>query len=138
MEAGMLYEELSGTIIGAAMEVHNLLGCGFLESVYEHALASELTERQIPFERRVPILVLYKQAQVGECRADFLVDGQIMLEIKATETLQIYRLVKATSFDTHTGLDKQESTLAAKSQVLQKAQQSPLGTRLPVRRFTAQ
>jgi GxxExxY protein len=45
MEAGMLYEELSGTIIGAAMEVHNLLGSGFLESVYEHAPALELTGR---------------------------------------------------------------------------------------------
>jgi GxxExxY protein len=57
MEAGMLYEELSGTFIGAAMEVHKRRGSGFLESVCERALALELTGRQIPLER---------QAQVGE------------------------------------------------------------------------
>ena len=67
----MLQEELSGTIIGAAMEVHNLLGSGFLESVYVHALALGLTERQIPFARQVPIMVLYTQAQVEECRDRF-------------------------------------------------------------------
>ena len=53
------------------MEVHNPLGSGFLESVYEHALALELTERQIPFKRQVPIMVLYTQAQVGEYRDRF-------------------------------------------------------------------
>ena len=83
----MLYEELSGMVIGAAMEVHRLLGPGFLESVYEHALAVELTGLQIPFERQAPIRVMYKQAQVGEYRADFLVDGKIILEIKATTAL---------------------------------------------------
>ena len=83
----MLYEELSGTVIGAAMEVHKLLGSGFLESVYERALALELTGRQIPFERQAPITVMYKQAQVGEYRADFLVGGKIILEIKATAAL---------------------------------------------------
>jgi GxxExxY protein len=67
--------------------LHRLLGSGFLESVYEHALAWELTVRQIPFERQVPITVAYKQAQVGEYRADFLVDGKIILEIKATNFL---------------------------------------------------
>ena len=52
----MLHEELSGMVIGAAMEVHKLLGSGFLESVYEHALAVELAARKIPFERQVPRL----------------------------------------------------------------------------------
>jgi GxxExxY protein len=47
----------------------------------------ELTERQIPFERQAPITVLYMQAQVGEYRADFLVDGKILLGIKATAAL---------------------------------------------------
>jgi GxxExxY protein len=87
LEAEMLYEELSGMIIGAAMEVHKLLGSGFLESVYEHALALEMTARQISFERQAHITVLYKQAQVGAYRADFLVDGKIILEIKATHAL---------------------------------------------------
>jgi GxxExxY protein len=104
MEAEMLYEELSGTIIGAAMEVHKLLGSGFLESVYEHALALELTGRQIPFECQVPITVMYKQAQVGEYRADFLVDGKIILEIKATTALIAEHQAQAFHYLTATGL----------------------------------
>ena len=100
----MLYEELSGTIIGAAMEVHKLLGPGFLESAYGRALALELTGRQIPFERQVPIAVMYKQAQVGEYRADFLVDGKIILEIKATTALIAEHQAQALHYLTATGL----------------------------------
>jgi GxxExxY protein len=83
----MIHEELTRSIIGAAMEVHRLLGPGFLESVYEHALAAELTERQIQFQRQTPISVRYKQTEVGEYRADFLVDRKVILEIKATTAL---------------------------------------------------
>ncbi len=83
----MLHEELSAAVIGAAIEVHKLLGSGFLESVYERALALELTGRQVAFERQVPISVMYKQAQVEEYRADFLIEGKIILEIKATDAL---------------------------------------------------
>jgi GxxExxY protein len=103
MSAEMLYEELSGTVIGAAMEVHKLLGSGFLESVYERALASELTGRQIPFERQVPITVMYKQTQVGEYRADSLVDGKIILEIKATTALIAEHYAQALHYLTATG-----------------------------------
>ena len=58
MGAEMLYEELSGMVIGAAMEVHKLLGSGFPGSVYERALALQLTGRQIPLERQAPITVM--------------------------------------------------------------------------------
>jgi len=104
MEAEMLYEELSGPVIGAAMEVHKLLGSGFLESVYGRALALELTGRQIPFERQAPITVMYKQAQVGEYRADFLVDGKVILEIKATTALITEHYAQALHYLTATGL----------------------------------
>jgi GxxExxY protein len=100
----MLYEELSGTVIGAAIEVHKLLGSGFLESVYERALALELAGRQIPFERQVSITVMYKQAQVGEYRADFLVDGKIILEIKATTALVAEQHARALHYLTATRL----------------------------------
>ena len=100
----MLYEELSGMVIGAAMEVHKLLGSRFLESVYEHALALELTERQIPFERQTPITVLYKQAQVGEYRSDFVVDRKIILEIKATTALIPEHYAQVLHYLTATGL----------------------------------
>ena len=62
----MLYEELSGTVIGAALEVRKLLGSGFLESVYERAPALELTGRQMPLRRQALITVMDKHAQIGE------------------------------------------------------------------------
>jgi GxxExxY protein len=100
----MLYEELSRSVIGAAMEVHKLLGSGFLESVYEHALALEFKARQIAFERQVPITVLYKQEQIGEYRADFLVDGKIILEIKATIAFVPEHYAQAVHYLAATGL----------------------------------
>ncbi len=100
----MLYEELSGMIIGTAMEVHKLLGPGFLECVYERALALELMERHIPFERQVSITVMHKQEPVGEYRADFLVDGKIILEIKATAALIAGHYAQALHYLTATGL----------------------------------
>jgi GxxExxY protein len=103
-EADMLYEELSATVIGAAMEVHKLLGPGFLESVYEHALAAELAIRQIPFQRQAQITVLYKQVQVGEYRADFIVDSKIILEIKATTALIPEHYAQALHYLNATGL----------------------------------
>jgi len=73
--------------MGAAMEVHKPPRSGFLKSVHERMPAWELTGRQMPFERQVPITVRHKQARVGEYRVDFLVDGKIVLEIKAAAAL---------------------------------------------------
>jgi len=100
----MLYEELSGAVIGAAMEVHTLLGSGFLESVYAHALALEFGAREIPFERQTPISVFYKRVQIGEYRADFLIDGKIILEIKAAGALIPEHQAQALHYLTATGL----------------------------------
>jgi GxxExxY protein len=104
LEAGMLYEELSGTVIGAAMEVHRLLGSGFLESVYEHALELELMDRRIPFERQPPIKITYKQRQIGKYHADFLVDAKIILEIKAASALVPDHCAQALHYLAATGL----------------------------------
>jgi len=88
--------------IGAAMEVHRLLGPGFLESVYQAALAHELTLRGIPFEPQAKLEVCYKGVIVGDCRADFLVDGKVIVEIKAIRGLteqdeaQLINYLKAT------------------------------------------
>jgi len=100
----MLHKELSGKVIGAAMEVHKLLGSGFLESVYEQALAGELSDRQIPFKRQVPITVTYRQVQVGEYRADFPVDRKIILEIKAVTALIAEHQAQVLHYLTATGL----------------------------------
>lgn len=63
--------ELSGSVIGAAIEVHKQLGPGYLELVYEEALDVELTIRGVPFVRQAPVSVIYKGKPVGEGRLDF-------------------------------------------------------------------
>lgn len=77
------HEELTGTVIGAAIEVHKSLGPGFLESVYENALTIELRSRSVPFQRQLAIPVLYRGAEVGMHRLDMFVDGKIVVELKA-------------------------------------------------------
>lgn len=101
---GLLYQKLSYSVIGAAMEVHRLLGPGFLENVYELALARELTLRKIPFSRQILIGVRYKDADVGKYRADVIVDSKIILEIKSVTALvpahesQALHYLRATGF----------------------------------------
>jgi GxxExxY protein len=92
--------------IGAAMEVHRELGHGFLESVYQEALAMELTARNIPFQREVPLPVLYKQQQLAcSFRADFVCYESVVLELKATSQLtgtdesQLINELKATGMN---------------------------------------
>ena len=90
-----LYKDLTYTIIGAAMEVHRVLGAGFLESVYEEALAHEFDPstssgqrlRSIPYERQAKLAVRYKGIVAGEFRADFLVDSRVVVELKAIKAL---------------------------------------------------
>jgi GxxExxY protein len=89
-------------IIGAAFEVHTVLGHGFLESVYHEALAMELTTRKIPFTREVPLCIRYKQ-QLLSCtyKADFVCFGEVLVELKAlahlsgTEEAQVLNYLKA-------------------------------------------
>ncbi|HEY2681417.1 MAG TPA: GxxExxY protein [Candidatus Udaeobacter sp.] len=80
--------QLTEAIIGAAMEVHRTLGPGLLESTYELCLCRELSIRGISFERQVPIAVEYKAVKL-DCgyRADIVVDGMILVEIKAIDSL---------------------------------------------------
>jgi GxxExxY protein len=92
-------------IIGAAMEVHNHLGHGFLEPVYQEAMALELRGRGISFQREVPILVKYKGAPLCcSYRADFICFDEIIVELKAlsmiggTEQAQVLNYLKATGF----------------------------------------
>jgi GxxExxY protein len=100
----ILYKELSFAIIGAAMEVHRILGPGFLEAVYQKALAQELTTRGICFEqfRRLP--VTYKGNLVGEYEADFVVEDKIILEIKAISALHPQHEAQAINYLAATGL----------------------------------
>lgn len=94
--------ELSHEVIGAAIEVHRLLGPGYLESVYEYALMRECELRGIPVVRQAPVGVVYKGVAVGEGQLDLLVDGCLVVELKAVETLlpihtaQLMSYLKAT------------------------------------------
>lgn len=80
--------EVSRTIIGAAIDVHRTLGPGLLESAYEPCLAHELRLRHVPFERQKPLPVDYKGVRL-DCgyRLDFLVAGIVVVEVKAIEAL---------------------------------------------------
>ncbi len=79
--------DLTDKIICCSYNVHNILGAGFLEKVYENALYLELKTLGFNVEQQVPINVNYKGQLVGEYFADLLVDGKIILELKAVEAL---------------------------------------------------
>ena len=74
---------LTHQIIGAAIEVHRILGPGFLEEVYESAMAVEMSLRKIAFERQAEIFVLYKNKPVGKGRLDFRVGGRVIVELRS-------------------------------------------------------
>lgn len=75
--------DLSEKILGAAFRVHNSLGAGFLEKVYENALAHELRKDRVAVEQQKAIQVKYDGVIVGEYQADLVVDGRVLVECKA-------------------------------------------------------
>ncbi|MBL4845506.1 MAG: GxxExxY protein [Planctomycetes bacterium] len=91
-------EDQTGQIIGAAIEVHRELGPGFLESIYEEALALELASRRIPFQRQREVSVVYKGVEVGAHRLDLFVFGQIVVELKAVKVLKDVHFVVVRSY----------------------------------------
>lgn len=105
-EANLLYKEESYQIIGAAMEVHRELGCGFVEPVYQEALEKEFILRKIPYEREKELTVNYKGALLTKTfRADFICYDKIILELKAVKVFsdehyaQIFNYLRASRMD---------------------------------------
>ncbi|MGB7875863.1 MAG: GxxExxY protein [Anaerolineales bacterium] len=98
----MLHEEITSDIINAFYHAYNTLGYGFLEKVYENALAKELAKRGHSVKQQIPIQVFYEGETVGEYFADILVDNKIILELKAAEEIiktheaQLVNYLKAT------------------------------------------
>ena len=77
--------DLSGRVIGAAIRVHEELGPGFLESIYEEALCHELNSMGIHFQRQVLVPVRYRDATVGEHRLDLLIENVLVVELKTVD-----------------------------------------------------
>ena len=103
--AGILRDsEITRCIIGAAVEVHRELGPGFLESVYEQALAVEFALRGVAFVRQKPIPLFYRDHQIGEHRLDFLVEEKIIVELKAVEAVDNVHFAIVRSYLKATGL----------------------------------
>lgn len=100
----ILFKELSYLIVGAAMEVHKILGSGYLEAVYQAALTHELQLRSISVKREVHLPVSYKGVEVGYYLADLMVEDKIILELKAVSKLTPRHKAQAINYLTTTGL----------------------------------
>lgn len=102
------FEALSSSVIAAAIAVHKDLGPGFLESIYENAFKVALRHRGIIYEAQRPVRIFYESEEVGEHRLDFVVENQIVVELKAVKELldvhfaQVRSYLKATRL--HVGL----------------------------------
>jgi len=92
------YSELTSTIIGAAMEVHRIIGNGFQEVIYQRSLSHELLLRDISHTREVEMPVMYKEIQAGTRRVDFLIEDKISVEIKALIALENVHLAQAINY----------------------------------------
>ena len=101
----MDHEDLTEKIIGCAMTVHSTLGPGFLESVYEKALAHELAKEDLRTECQKPITVIYDGTVVGEFFADLFVEDTVMVENKAVQALHPVNEVQLVNYLTATGVD---------------------------------
>lgn len=101
----MEHEELTKKIIGCAMKVHGTLGHGFLESVYQNALAFELRKAGIKVECEKGIQVTYDGVVVGDFVADMLVNEHVLIENKAVQVLVTAHEVQLVNYLTATGID---------------------------------
>lgn len=97
-------KELTKQIIGVAMEVHNHLGSGFPENVYEEAMVVEFELRGINFERQKSLDVLYKGVKVKQFICDLLVNGQVLVELKAIKNLTDIEMAQVLNYLKSTGL----------------------------------
>ncbi len=81
------HSELTGTAIGCAMKVHSQLGCGYPEVIYQRALARELDKCRISHAREIEMPIYYDGIEIGFRRADFIINGEVILELKAVSEI---------------------------------------------------
>jgi len=94
----MTQDEITFKIIGSAMKVHNTLGNGFQEVIYQRCLAIELRKAGLDFVREKDQVIFYEGEEVGTRRADFIVEGNIMVELKALINLEDVHLAQAKNY----------------------------------------
>lgn len=94
----MLYEDLTYKVIGCAMKVHNTLGNGFQEVIYQRCLAIELEKAKVAFIREVEQTIYYDGINVGTRRADFVIAEKITVELKALINLEDVHLAQAKNY----------------------------------------
>jgi GxxExxY protein len=92
------YSELTGKIIGCAMEVHRQMGNGFQEVIYQRALEIEMNLQGLSFTRELEMPLFYKGTQIGTRRVDFLVEGIVSVELKALINLEDVHLAQAINY----------------------------------------
>jgi GxxExxY protein len=90
--------ELTGKIIGCAIEVHKFLGNGFQEVIYQRALAIELKNEGIEFSREHEMDIFYKGEKIGSRRVDFFIENKIMVELKAVIQLEDVHFAQAINY----------------------------------------
>ena len=91
-------KELTHKIIGCAMKVHNVLGNGFQEVIYQRALAIEMNKQGLSFSREMEMGIFYEGEHIGTRRVDFFVENKIMLELKAIIKLEDVHLAQAMNY----------------------------------------
>ena len=92
------YVDLTRRIIGCALNVHNELGSGFQEVIYQRALAREMRTADLEFVRELPMTIMYKGEEIGERRADFVVEDKIMVELKAITKIENVHFAQAINY----------------------------------------
>lgn len=97
-------DQMTGQVIGAAIEVHRRLGPGFLESVYAKALRCELTARGVSWGAEVEVPVLYRGLVVGRHRLDLVVEGELLIELKAVARLEVIHFAQVRSYLAASGI----------------------------------
>jgi len=94
----MIKDELTYKIVGCAMKVHNTLGNGFQEVIYQRCLAIELQRAGLAFEREKEHTIYYEDIEVGTRRADFVVENKVVVELKAVIKLEDVHLAQAKNY----------------------------------------
>lgn len=94
----MINDKLTYAVIGCAMNVHNTMGPGFQEVIYQRCMAIEMRKASLEFEREKEQVVYYDGLEVGTIRADFVIEGKLILELKALVNLEDVHLAQAKNY----------------------------------------